>query len=173
MITSEAVERVCTQVSEYSEEQMASEFERFFTKQPDLCDFVVELTTESGQRIQELSLFLSYMVFKAVESAKPAELDAVSQRTIESALHESENWIEKINHADGTDIESTIIANLAGDSEPHLLQYVISEINQPLEDGSELVDEQKGEVFFVLKTVITSLSRRSIETEGKEKTEEQ
>jgi len=47
------------------------------------------------------------------------------------------------------------------------LQYVISELNEPMEDGAELDDEEKGEVFFVLKTVISSLrsepKRRIIE----------
>ena len=42
-----------------------------------------------------------------------------------------------------------------------MLQYVISEINEPLEDGTELDDEEKGEVFFVLKTVISSFSSRT------------
>ena len=172
MISNEAVESACSQVSEYSEEQMASEFERFFTHQPDLCDFVVELTTESGQRIQELSLFLSYMVFKAVEHSGTPELTAVSQTTIETALQESESWIEKINRIEGGELEAAILDKLSSDNEPHLLQYVISEINQPLDDGTELGDEQKGEVFFVLKTVITSLSRRSIEKEGSNQTEQ-
>ncbi len=170
MISNEAVERACSEVSEYSEDQMATEFERFFTRQPDICDFVVELTTESDQRIQELSLFLSYMVFKAVESEYAPGLSAISQSMIESALQESESWIEKINQADGGEMESAILDRLSTDNEPYLLQYVISEINQPLDDGTELDDEQKGEVFFVLKTVITSLSRRSIEEEGTEQT---
>jgi hypothetical protein len=43
-----------------------------------------------------------------------------------------------------------------------LVQYVISELNQPLEDGKVLEDEEKGEVFFVLKTVISSLTRSSL-----------
>jgi hypothetical protein len=168
MISNEAVEQACNSVSEYSEDEMAREFERFFMCQPDLCDFVVELTTESDQRIQELSLFLSYIVFKAVEDSRPQELAVVSQSTIESALHESESWIEKINQVESGEIESAVLANLTSDSEPYLLQYVISEINQPLDDGTELVDEQKGEVFFVLKTVISSLSGRTVEKEGSE-----
>jgi len=169
MISNEAVERACAEVSEFNEDQMASEFERFFTRQPDLCDFVVELTTESSQRIQELALFLSYMVFKAVESTSDPALSPVSPSTIETALHESELWIERINQIEGGELETAILERLSTDSEPYLLQYIISEINQPLDDGSELEDEQKGEVFFVLKTVITSLSRRPIEkTESSE-----
>jgi hypothetical protein len=47
------------------------------------------------------------------------------------------------------------------EAEPHLIRYIISELNQPLDDGAELGDEEKGEVFFVLKTIIASLARRT------------
>ena len=162
MVTSDTVEQACNEVSSYTEEQMAAEFERFFKSQPDLCDFIVDLTTDSGQQIQELSLFLSYMVFKAVEAAQPARLESISQGRIEEAFKQSEAWIERVNQIAG-EPGSAVMSNLASDSEPHLLQYVISELNQPLEDGTSLADEQKGEVFFVLKTVISSLSGRPFE----------
>ncbi len=164
MITSDAVEQACAEVGDFSEEQMASEFERFFKAQPELCDFIVELTSESEQRIQELSLFLSYMILKAVETGTPGGIAPVSTERIETAFKESESWIERINQAQSPEMQSSILSGLAADSEPHLLQYVISEINQPMDDGTQLGDEQKGEVFFVLKTVITTLSGSRIET---------
>ena len=162
MITNAVVEQACNEVSGYSEEQMASEFERFFTTQPDLCDFVSELTSESDQKIQELSLFLSYMVFKAVEKSEPRQAPRATREAIETAFHESENWIEKVNEVESGNAQASILSNISVDAEPHLLQYVISEINQPMDDETQLGDEQKGEVFFVLKTVISTLARRSI-----------
>ena len=139
---------------------MAGEFERFFREQPAICDFVVELTHESGQQIQELSLFLSYMVVKALEISNSGNATAVSRETIEAAYRESESWIDRMSVAEGTELESALASSFNRDTEPYLLQYVISELNQPLEDGSELDDNGKGEVFFVLKTVIASLSNK-------------
>jgi hypothetical protein len=157
MITSAAVEQACTEVGDYSEQQMASEFERFFKAQPDLCDFVVELTGESDQKTQELSLFLSYMVFKTVERDRTSEIPAITPLTIENAFRESENWIEKLSDVEKSEIQTSISSGFETDNEPYLLQYVITEINQTLDDGTELADEQKGEIFFVLKTVISTL----------------
>jgi hypothetical protein len=139
---------------------MASEFDRFFREQPAICEFVAELTQESGQKIQELSLFLSYMVFKTMESNESASVDSVTPAAIEAAYRESEFWIERISQAEGTELQSAIAGSLQKDTEPQLLQYVIAELNEPMEDGIELDDEEKGEVFFVLKTVITSLKGR-------------
>jgi len=152
MITSELVDQACSEVNEYSEDRMMSEFDAFFKEQPSICDFITELTSESSLQIQELSLFLSYMVFKAVKIGQPETVVAVTPETIESAYRESETWIDRIN-------EEGDQAQIPADPEPYLIQYVISELNQPLEDGKLLDDEEKGEVFFVLRTVIASLTR--------------
>jgi hypothetical protein len=167
MINGESVEKACAEVGEYTDEQMVSEFDRFFQAQPAICDFIVELTHESGRNIQELSLFLSYMIFKTIETGETSSRDAVKPEDIETAYHDTESWMARISDAQGAELQSAIAASLAKDTEPHLLQYVIAELNEPLEDGASLNDEEKGEVFFVLKTVISSLTseptRRIIE----------
>jgi hypothetical protein len=160
MVTNEFLEQACSEVSEYSDDQMMSEFDRFFQDQPAICDFVVEATNESDPKIQELSLFLAYMVFKAVKYAGPDDAKVVTPHMIESAYHDSEHWIDQLSQADEPHMEE-ISTKLQEEAEPHLIRYIISELNQPLEDGAELEDEQKGEVFFVLKTVISSLARRT------------
>lgn len=152
MITSNFVEQACTEVNTYSDEHMLSEFDRFFKEQPSICDFVTELTNESSPRIQELSLFLAYMVFKAVKLGHSNRLEEVTAQNIEEAYRDSEMWVDRIN-------EEGPASDLPMDTEPHLIHYVLSELSQPLEDGTLLEDEQKGEVFFLLKTVISSLTR--------------
>jgi len=131
---------------------MMAEFDTFFKEQPSICDFVIELTGESSLQVQELSLFLAYMVFKTVKMGQSGTLDAIKSESIEAAYRESEGWIDRIN-------EQRDQAQIPQDPEPHLTQYVISELNQPLESGKPLEDDDKGEVFFVLKTVISSLTR--------------
>ena len=166
MISSEIVEKACSEVSAFTDDQMMREFDRFFQKQPGICEFVTELTSDSATEIQELSLFLSYMVFKAAETAEPEgtnKLMEVTPERIESAFRESESWIERIEQLSQSDSPGE--KTMPEDIEPYLVQYVISELNLPLEDGTLLVDEQKGEVFFVLKTVISSFAR---EPHGKE-----
>ena len=157
MIDGESVEKACSEVGEYTDEQMVGEFDRFFRAQPAVCDFIVELTHESGQKIQELALFLSYMVFKTMEGAQTGSAGIVKPEDIEAAYRDTESWMARVSQSEGAELQSAIAASLQRDTEPYLLQYVISELNEPMEDGAELNDEEKGEVFFVLKTVISSL----------------
>jgi len=115
---------------------MMKEFDSFFKEQPSICDFITELTSESSMPIQELSLFLSYMVFKTMKLRNPETLPPVPAESIEAAYRQSETWIDRINQ-DGDR------AQIPADPEPHLIQYVISELNQPLEDGKLLEDERR------------------------------
>jgi hypothetical protein len=161
MISGESVEKACSEVGEYSDEKMVDEFDRFFRAQPAICDFVVELTHESGQKVQELSLFLAYMIFRAIEAYTADPVVKVTSEAVEAGYHETESWMERISQVEGIELQGAIAASLQRDDEPNLLQYVISELNEPMEGGADLKDEEKGEVFFVAKTVITALRTQS------------
>jgi hypothetical protein len=165
MISSESVEKACSEVGDYTDDYMVSEFDRFFRAQPAVCEFIVELTHESGQKIQELTLFLSYMIFKAMEIERTGPVDVIKPEDIEAAYRETESWMTQVSQTEGDELQSAIATSLQRDTEPHLLQYIVSELNEPMEDGAELTDEEKGEVFFLLKTIISSLNdqRRIIE----------
>jgi hypothetical protein len=161
MIGVDSVEKACSEVGDYSDEKMVDEFERFFRAQPAICDFVVELTHESGLKVQELSLFLAYMIFKAIETNTENPVAKVTPEVIEAGYRNTESWMERLSGAEGTELQTSIAADLQVETEPHLLQYVMSELNEPMEDGSELNDEEKGEVFFVIKTVIECFKNQS------------
>jgi hypothetical protein len=161
MIGVESVEKTCSEVGDYSDEKMVEEFDRFFRAQPAICDFAVELTHDSGVRVQELSLFLSYMIFKTIENDTAGPVSSVTPEVIEAGYRDTESWMERLSAAEGTELQASVAANLQVEGEPYLVQYVISELNEPMEDGSELNDEEKGEVFFVVKTVIESFKNQS------------
>ena len=162
MISSESVVRTCTEVGQFTDEQMAKEFDRFFRAQPAICEFIVDVTHESGQKIQELSLFLSYMVFKTVQASEAGFDRIVPPEDIEAAYRETESWMTHVSQAETSELQDAVAGSLHRDAEPHLLQYIISELNEPMEDDEELSDEEKGEVFFILKTVISAISKRRI-----------
>src|SRR5258706_14835731 len=118
MINGESVEKACSEVGEYTDEQMVNEFDRFFQRQPAICDFIVELTHESGQKIQELSLFLSYMVFKTMEVAETGSTAIVKPEEIEAAYRATESWMASVSQAEGAELQSAIASSLQQDTEP-------------------------------------------------------
>jgi hypothetical protein len=165
MIANEHVEKACAEVCMYSDELMAAEFDRFFQQQPAICDFVVTATSESPPQVQELSLFLSYMVFKTMESSR-AGITLVTPENVEAAHRDSELWIDRMSRIPAEGVDPQDWVDLVRDEEPYLVQYVISELSQPLDSGAPLEDEEKGEIFFVLRTVISSFARRPLGSEA-------
>src|SRR6187455_28869 len=103
MITSKLVDDACSEVNSYTDDRMMKEFDAFFKEQPSICDFITELTSESALKLQELALFMSYMVYKAIKKGMPEEVAPVSPEVIEAAYKESEGWIERINQ--GAEVE--------------------------------------------------------------------
>ncbi len=153
MIGPEIIERVRDRVAEFSDDVLDGEFEAFFSKQPEICNFVTDLTSERGQQARELALFLAYLVYKAVEEGRSQDHEQVDAQTITSACGESREWIEKMHGLDGADIDRSSVSGR--DGELHLLGFVIAEMN---EAGPELSEEEKGTILFALKTVISSLT---------------
>src|SRR6185295_12584499 len=115
MITSESVDEACSEVNAYSDDRMMKEFDAFFKEQPAICDFITELTSESAMKLQELALFMSYMVYKAVKKGTPEGVEPVSAEKIEAAYRESEGWIERIN-------QGAEVSDMPLDTEPYLIQ---------------------------------------------------
>jgi hypothetical protein len=133
-------------VGEYTDDQMMSEFDRFFQNQPGICDFVAELTSESTSEIQELSLFLAYMVFKAAEAAERDASGSLKEVSAEQiGIPPSMKVI-----LDRTNRAGTGRTEFPGpdDSEPFLVQYVISELQPASRRRNAPGRRTKGEVFF-------------------------
>ena len=156
VIGPEVIERIRERVAEFPDDVLDGEFEAFFSKQPEICNFITDLTSESGQQARELALFLIYMVYKAVAEGRNEDPDRVDAQTITSACGESREWIETMNGLEGADIDRSSVSGR--DGQLHLLGFVIAEMN---EAGLELSEEEKGTILFALKTVISSLTRRS------------
>jgi hypothetical protein len=155
MVQKQTIERIRGQVADCSDEALEREFDEFFEKQPQICDFVMDVASSSSQSVRELSLYLSYVTYKALV-LDTGLTDPVDATEIVDACCESQEWIQRISEMDREQFDSAAASDI-GD-EPYLLGFVITEVQDAIEDGLKLDDEEKGTVFFVLKTVISSMT---------------
>src|SRR5215471_276309 len=112
MVSGESVEKACSEVGHYTDEQMVEEFDRFFRAQPAICDFIVELTHESGSKVQELSLFLAYMIFKTFETGTVESVSKVTPEVLEEGYRETESWMEHLSDTDGVELQASVAKSL-------------------------------------------------------------
>lgn len=161
VVSKKEVEHVADQIETLTDDQLASEFEKFFASQPAICTFVTELTSDSSSVVQELALYLSFVALRAVNHTRGEELPAVSPEAVERAHEAAEQWIDTMTEQMEGQQEEELIRSVVRSDEPHLLEFVLGELNHQGEDGESLEDEDKGEVFFLLKTVISCLSEKT------------
>jgi hypothetical protein len=63
-IPGEIVEKVCSEMNRYSESRMSEEAARFLRQQPYLIQFLQEFTADFPSEVQQLSLYLAYLIWK-------------------------------------------------------------------------------------------------------------
>ncbi len=158
MIQKETIDKIRTNVAACSDEALEEEFDGFFQNQSEICDFVVDLTSTSSQRVRELTLYLSYVVYKALAEDGGGYGGAITSERIAAACRESEEWIQHLAEIEEAEIHSAPLSTVG--EEPYLIGFVVTEVHDAIEDGLDLKEEEKGTVFFVLKTVIRALTAR-------------
>lgn len=150
------IEKVQETVSNLSDEALTIDFDEFFSKQPEICEFVTELMSESGQQARDLCLFLSYLVYKAAVEATSVHELPTNAKTITEAYKESRLWIDKMSGLSEVEIDRLTVSGQ--DGQFHLLGFVIGEINMAIAEGLTLNEQEQGKMLFILKTVISSLT---------------
>jgi len=168
MVDRQTIDSVRSAAADCSESELEREFEEFFKNQPDLCDFVMDLTSSGPPTAGELALYMCYVVYKATMADRDGPLNRVTSKEITDACSESGDWVHRMSEIDATkvieatkDIEIQSPSPSKLDDEPHLMGYVISEVHDALKGGLDLGEEEKGAVFFVLTAVISSLTANS------------
>ena len=155
MVEKQTIERIRAHVADCSDEALEQEFDQFFARQSEVCDFVMDLTSSSSQKVRELSLYLSYVTYKAL-SEDTGLTEPVGADVIQNACRESQEWIQRVSEMNADQFSSATASQVG--NEPYLLGYVIAEVQDAIEDGLDLGEEEKGTIFFVLKTVIASMT---------------
>ena len=157
MVQKQTIERIRAHFADCSDESLEREFDQFFARQSEVCDFVMDLTSSSSQKVRELSLYLSFVTYKVL-SEDTGLTEPVGAEVIVNASRESQEWIQRVSEMDARAFSSATASEVG--NEPYLLGFVISEVEDALEDGLDLDEEEKGTIFFVLKTVIASMTVR-------------
>jgi hypothetical protein len=156
VIEKASIEKIRAAVAASSDESLEEAFDRFFSDQAELCSFLMDVTSASRQRVRELTLYLSYVVYRTVTDASGHAPGPVTPERITAASLASQEWIQKISELDDSGFQAATATRIG--VEPYLLGYVVTEVQDAIDDGLELRDEEKGTVFFVMKTVIALMS---------------
>lgn len=95
MIPAAIIKKVRVEMNRYSDLKMSEEASRFLRHQPSLVQFLKEFTDEFGSDIQQLSLYLAFVVYKNFHRALKHEVPKLSWSLCYNCLlWEHELWRE-------------------------------------------------------------------------------
>ena len=148
-ISSNTVQKACLELERFSEPRMAEEASRFIRQQPNLVDFLKEFTEDSKVEIQQLALYLSYLIWKIFTLNKKKKLPQIPwEICYQCFIKERRLWKENQIHPNGKN------------SQPNLILYIQSFFEKDSEDlKSEEIE--KGALLILLRSVIAAFDKVS------------
>lgn len=152
-ITGEVIETVLCEFDAYSESQMHQEANRFLRQQPHLTQFIYEFTEGFRPQAQQLSLYLSYFLWKVCIRAWGSKLPRVTWQAFYHAfIKERKAW-------EGTS------KTPKKSSHPVLITYLKTFLEN---DHKEVLtgDLEKGTLLILLITAVSAFEKAA-ETEAR------
>jgi hypothetical protein len=160
-VSAEIVESTWRDVASLSPGKAQRLMEEAADQQPALLAYVLASTAHSRDDVQELAVYLYFVVLKAFERAAGDSLSAVSTSEVNRVDAENEFEFERLAGED----QRFLIRAAEGEisAEPFVMRYVVEALME--DSDSDLDDEELGILFFTLKTVVNALSgaRRRME----------
>ena len=153
-IEAPVIESVLEFASDLDAEQASEEMMKFATAQPDVLGFTNAFSEELREEAQEVLIFLTFVIYRVFETAAADPIPTISPEAIVAKYEDNQSLIVGLDEKDDTSFEE--LASLETANQPHLFGYIteaLLEEDDP-NDDIELDDEEFGEIFMLLKTII-------------------
>ncbi len=127
------------------------------SRQPALLAYVLAATSESRRAVQELAVYLYYVVLQMFESAGARRVKQVSPAALERHASRNEKVLVDLESAHPRMMER--VGQVEVSRQPHVMRYVCEALFEEAEADFDikLTDDESGLVFLVLKTAVDVL----------------
>ncbi len=158
-ISEAMVEETWIEISQLPPEEARTQVEGVWERQPELMQFLMELTEELSQGASELAFYIFFVVVRIFEKAYGERLQEVMAEEILESFEANQDFLERLATVNERFLERLPDKTLG--EQPHVLRYVVEALMEAetQEDPMELSEQEFGFLFLVLKTVIDSLQK--------------
>lgn len=157
-ISEAMVEETWMEVSTLSPSAAQSQVRLVCENQPQLLQFIMELTEDMSEDAHELAFYIFFVVVKMFERAYGAKVGQVGTEKIIESFEANQELIERMAQVHEKFVERLYEPSLW--DQPYVLRYVVEALMEAADAEEEPVaisEEEFGHLFLVLKTVIDSL----------------
>ncbi len=155
-IDEETVEATWEEVASMEPHDAQSAMQEAAKKQPALLAYVMETTSDTREEVQELGIYLYYVIFRMFEVGAEKPLEEVSFEAVERHADRNESLLERLEVAH--DRFLLRVSEVETSRQPFIYRYLVEVLFEEDDDESvDLAEEETGLLFLTLKTVVDAM----------------
>ncbi len=155
-ISEEIVEATWQEVASMEPHDAQRAMHEVAKKQPALLTYVMATTAESREEVQELGIYLYYVIFRMFEVGAEKTLQEVPIEAVERHADRNDSLLERLEVAH--DCFFMRVSEVETSRQPFIYTYLVEALFEEEEDESvDLAEEDSGLLFLTLKTVVDAL----------------
>ncbi|MFC1823751.1 hypothetical protein ACFL9T_13655 [Thermodesulfobacteriota bacterium] len=156
-ISEELVDETWQEFAGYSPERGQKETIKVNKNQPNLLAFIMEFIQDLDQEVQELGIYMFYVVCRMFQKSSIKSLKTISPEEIINCYEKNERFIESLEGTDEKFFERIAEVQISG--QPYVMKYVIETLIEAPEEEEPIVltEDDVGYLFLLLKTVVDLL----------------
>ena len=158
-IPSELVEETWQEVARFDPDLAGKEMMKAGDSQPELLTFMVEFTQDLNQEVQELAIYMFFVVYRMFQKSSKKKIRKIPAEDIIECYEDNEDLMQSLEGAHEKFFERIARVQLA--RQPYVMKYVVDTLIEEPEDEDPvaLAEDDVGLLFLLLKTVVEALDK--------------
>ena len=159
-ISQELVDETWQEFAGFSPVRARKETIKVNKNQPNLLAFMMEFTQDLDQEVQELAIYMFYVVCRMFKKSSKKGLKRISPEEIINCYEKTERFIESLEGTHERFFERIAEVQLSG--QPYVMKYVVETLMEAPdeEDPVALTEEDSGYLFLLFKTAVDLLDNK-------------
>ena len=158
-ISQELVDETWQAFAGFSPARARKETIKVNKNQPNLLAFMMEFTQDLDREVQELAIYMFYVVCRMFQKSSKKSLKRISPEEIINCYEKTERFIENLEGAHERFFER--IAEVQLSEQPYVMKYVVETLMEAPEEEDPVVltEDDIGYLFLLFKTVVDLLDK--------------
>ena len=158
-IHSELVEETWQEVARFDPDLAGKEMMKAGNSQPELLTFMVEFTQDLNQEVQELAIYMFFVVYRMFQKSSKKKIRKIPAEDIIECYEDNEDLMQSLEGAHEKFFERIARVQLA--RQPYVMKYVVDTLIEGPEDEDPvaLAEDDVGLLFLLLKTVVEAIDK--------------
>jgi hypothetical protein len=151
------------EIDSLNDDKVRKLFERFLQEQPDLVFYLKGVDELGFNQTERKNLIFEGLTIWYIMSLGKAGLPRITTEIIKCAHEANVNWIDRSEGKKQSILDKEVNKMFQDHPQHEVLLYIHEFLNYPRNDIRE---ENKGPMFFTLKTVVDALNGRGVSTKN-------